>query len=185
MVKAEIVAADLAEFYVLLRAAQERAHGPDYCAHHGLIVDAAKEGCETYVELGTNQGCTLACALLAGFRWAFGVDISPGPFRAVEALFQADAKRCDQVVEVFGQDSRNPLGFPIDFLLIDSLHRPEHLRSELKVHGPFVRQQILAHDTTKYPELAVELERWSKDNGWTVAIRESRGHGHMLLKRQT
>lgn len=177
MVRAQIRASSLADFYGQIVQAQCDAHGPEYCSHHLAIWQAASE-CESYLELGVNQGATLACAVLAGFRRVMGIDLSLEPFRAFEGLFRGRAT-------VLEQDSRRPLPRPheaIDFLFIDSLHEAAHMREELRVHGPNVRKYVLAHDTAKYPALAHELERWAALNLWTVHEQQASGAGHILLR---
>lgn len=179
MIAADIQADSLPSFYRQLVAAQELAHGKGYCSHHAVIAKAGLEG-GTYAELGVNQGATLACALLAGFRRVVGVDIALGPFRRYEGLFRAFGDHW----EVREHDSRLDLKEPVDFLLIDSRHEVHHLASELATHGPNVRRWMLVHDTAKYPMLAKLCETWCARTHWTVRQTESRNIGWMLLERR-
>lgn len=184
MIRAQITADTLEEFYRQIVAAQEAAHGKGYCSHHVAIRGAAAEGCESYAELGVNQGATLACALLAGFQWVYGADHDLSHFHAHAHLFWLWRRQNGVTLELWNQDSRLPLGRPVDFLLIDSTHTAAHLREELAVHGPHVRRFILVHDTAHVPALHIEAVTWGLKNHATVQHRESSGFGWTLLKKQ-
>lgn len=187
MVKASIQATTLEEYYAKLVAAQEAAHGVGYCSHHYAIRQAAKDdGCASYAELGVNQGATLACALLAGFKRVVGVDVALDPWKPFQGLFWAFADASGQRLSLAQQDSREPLRhhYPVDFMLLDTVHEAAHLREELRVHGPNVRRQILVHDTASVPALHVEAVGWGLRNGWTVQQRSLCSVGWTLLFRQ-
>lgn len=182
MIRADIHATTLGEYYRLLVAAQESAHGPGYCSHHPVIASKV-DTCASYAELGVNQGATLACALLAGFKGVEGVDKDLGPLRPAEGLFRAYARNHSQHLSLWEQDSREPIG-EVDFLLIDSLHTADHLRDELAVHGGYVKKFILAHDTFKYSSLQRELDRYARQSGiWTIQETRASGAGWTLLAR--
>lgn len=183
MIHVHSKATTLAAYYADLVAGQTAAHGPDYTAHHACIRECRETGAESYAELGVNQGATLACALLAGFERVVGVDIALAPFLPAEGLFRAYVDRLGKHLIVRERDSRLPLSLSVDFLLIDSRHTVDHLRDELRVHGPHVRRFILLHDTLTFPYLGVEAGRWAERNGWTVHLRSTCGHGHTLLSR--
>lgn len=185
MIQAQVTADSLEEFYRQIVAAQEAAHGKGYCSHHVAIRGAVAEGCMSYAELGVNQGATLACALLAGFRYVAGVDMALAPIDPFWPLFLAYCrKRTLSTVSVAQADSREPFCRPFDFLLIDSTHTAAHLREELAVHGPHVRRFILVHDTAYVPALHLEAVTWGLKNHSTVQHRETSGFGWTLLKKQ-
>lgn len=184
MVRAQVTADTLEEFYRHIVAAQEAAHGKGYCSHHVAIRGAVAEGCESYAELGVNQGATLACALLAGFRQLDALDQDLSPFRPFEALFWQYARLHGNDVTLWQEDSRCPFDHPVDFLLIDSTHTAAHLREELAIHGPNVRRFILVHDSAHVPALHLEAVTWGLKNHSTVQHRETSGFGWTLLKKQ-
>lgn len=185
MIRANITATDLPTFYAQICAAQQAAHGADYTAHHEVITRAVSLGCKTYCELGVNQGATVACALLSGFEGVQGIDKDIGPLTVFMALFVDWGIRCGVAISVKEQDSRIPLHGEVDFLLIDSLHEPDHVREELRVHGPNVRRFILAHDTNRQNYCAAIVD-WVEAQGgrWTVQELSPSGCGHMLLARR-
>jgi len=178
MIRAHIQATNLADFYVNLVAAQTGAHGDAYCAHHYPIF-AWADGSATYAELGVNQGATLAAALLAGYRRVIGVDRCLEPYRVYARLFDEYVARTGQELIMLEQDSRVSVG-PVDFLFIDSDHRPDHLRQELAVHEPAVRRYILGHDTAAHVALHHELTSLA---GWSVVDQERSNVGYTLMGR--
>lgn len=177
MVRAEVAARSLEELYGKLVDSQRRAHGWDYVSHHDIIRAAARNGCRSYLELGVNQGTTLACAILAGFSPVTGVDRAPERLEPHGGLFYGRAA-------VLAQDSRIPIG-PVDFLLIDSLHYPDHLRAELNAHGPNVSREILIHDTSANPALYDVVVEWvaRRDDEWKIVTRDTRLVGWTLCRR--
>lgn len=181
MIAAKIEARDLTDYYTQLVFAQEAAHGSGYCSHHAIIREHA-QACVSYAELGINEGATLACALLAGYLAVEGVDIALKPIRASEGLFRAAARARGTHLSLWEQSSLLPIG-ETGFLLIDTRHEPGHLRQELEVHGPFVREKILVHDTGKVPALHHMAQQWGLRNGWTVERRQPCGYGWTLLSR--
>lgn len=182
MITANINATTLEEFYDQIVAAQQAAHGRLYTSHHTEIQRRAKPTM-TYRELGVNQGGTLACAILAGYKSVTGIDHRDSTYLPFLPLFQEGANRHYVDLRLLKQDSRLPMEDYVDFLLIDSKHERRHLREELRVHGPKVNQYILAHDTATVPELHVELEDFARREGWQVALRSLDGVGHTLLQR--
>lgn len=186
MIRANITATTLPEYYEKLVAAQEAAHGAHYCSHHAVIRQAASDGCSSYCECGVNQGATLACALLAGFTFVAGVDASLAPLKPWWSLFEAyAAPRMLTTCTVAECDSREPFSRPFDFLLCDALHTATGVREELLAHAQHVRRYILVHDTAANPEMGkmVELFAYVHPGPWTVQQRDTRNVGWTLLAR--
>lgn len=166
----------LAALYAQLVDGQEAAHGPDYTTHHAIILSKQSPSCRSYCEIGVNQGATLACAILAGFHRVTGIDINLTPVLQFGTLFA----QCATLIE---QDHLAPLPAPVDFLFLDCDHTAPGLHKELKAHGDMVRRFILIHDTAAQPELHVTACVYATAHDWTVAGRDTRGHGWTLLSR--
>ena len=64
----------LEEFHYEIRKQQEEAHGADYCAIHDAIFKYMKD-CNSYMELGINQGGTASAALLCNPKEIYLIDI--------------------------------------------------------------------------------------------------------------
>ena len=190
----------LQQFYGEIVALQCKAHGADYCAHHYVInacvatalfanrMDTNSFGeyyeipdpMIIYRELGVNQGATAAAAALAGARILQLVDISLKPFEPQRHLFDLP----DLVVGTYEKSSIDAelaagLGW-CDVLFVDTVHDPDHVRKELKLHAPKTKSAIIIHDTGTFPEIhraAVETLKSS----WDSVQHDLRGCGHSVF----
>ena len=76
------------------------------------------------------------------------------------------------------------LGAPVDMMLIDSLHKADHMKKELELHGVSVNKYIIAHDTFVNQSLHQCLENWCNDNrAWKVHERGTVNVGYTVLKK--
>ena len=72
----------------------------------------------------------------------------------------------------------------VDMMLIDSLHRPDHMTKELNLHGVSVNKYIIAHDTYTIPSLQTALKIWCNENrAWKVHERGMINAGYTVLKK--
>jgi hypothetical protein len=174
---------NLQEFYDTIRLCHENAHGKDYTAQHDVIKDKAAE-CQTYRELGIMQGATAAAAALAGYEKLHLIDINIDPFEPYISLF-------DSIKSTVTVEERSSITFKlnelekVDFLLIDSLHKENHLRRELAIHAPRVNKYILFHDTFEKPELQEVIDKFIKNNitSWELEEYYQKNVGYTLIKR--
>jgi len=177
----------LEEFYESIRSQQEEAHGNDYCKMHDAVNEIAKE-CNSYKELGTHQGGTLANALLQPtLKYVEGVDNDMHRYRKfLQPIAEQYAKDNKKVLKIKEVDSTgiDSLGYSTDILLIDSYHKAFHMQKELERHGPYVKKYIVAHDTHKPDDqLYWCLANWGSDNGWSVMTRNQENVGFTVLKK--
>lgn len=141
---------DIHEFYSEIKKQQSGAHGIEYIAHHDALIKCAKES-ETIKEIGVCQGATLAGLMLTNPKKLTGIDIMPKYFNPYKQHFvnYAQQNNIDFSYDVI--DSTNPSCVSeVDLLHIDSLHTPEHLMKELKLHAPHVKKYIVFHDTANF-----------------------------------
>jgi len=69
-------------------------------------------------------------------------------------------------------------------MLIDSLHKADHMKKELELHGVSVNKYIIAHDTFVNQSLHQCLENWCNDNrAWKVHERGTVNVGYTVLKK--
>lgn len=177
----------LEEFYISIRDQQEEAHGIDYCEQHDALMKYASD-CKTYAELGTHQGGTLSCALLAGFKYVEAIDVDMSRYRKfLQPLAEEYVKENKIVFKIKEMDSGSleSIGPSVDMLLIDSYHKAYHMQRELSVHGKRVNKYIIAHDT-RLPN--TELDQCLTDfcfnnPGWKVIERGEANVGYMVLKK--
>ena len=177
----------LEEFYSAIESEHRRAHGNDYTLHHQDIIKLVQD-CNSYRELGVNQGGTAAAAVLSNPKIVDLVDFDLRNFAPYQRLFFDYAKDYQMDINVYMSDSRNKaLNFVqtkrhADFLTIDTVHTASHVIQELDIHAPLIDKYILIHDTGTVPEIhtaasdalkgVFELVKWEK-----------RGSGHSLFKR--
>ena len=179
MIQAQINASTLEQFYAQIVEQQLAAHGEEYCNQHIAIRDRVAG--KVYRELGTHQGATAACALLAGAKSVTMVDITHNLIRPNYHLFEAYAKERGVEIELIEKNShdKSTVG-PCDVLLIDSKHTADHLRGELRIHADDVREHIILHDTHTNRGLAMVANNL---DGWKVEIDERINVGYMVLTR--
>lgn len=174
------------EFYKSIREQQEEAHGKEYCDQHDAIVKYMAE-CDSYKELGTHQGATAACAMLLKPKYVELVDINHYKYRwKLQELAEpfCQENNIELVVKEVDSSSLASLSRPVDMMLIDSLHRPDHMTKELNLHGVSVNKYIIAHDTYTIPSLQMALENWCNENrSWKVHERGMINAGYTVLKK--
>ena len=177
---------NLVEFYDDIRRGQEGEHGDDYCGQHDAIKFYAKD-CDSYRELGTHQGGTLANALLSGFDYVEGVDIDMHRYRKFcqpHAEHYARENGIQLVIKEVDSAGLGAVGRQVDMLLIDSIHKAYHMTKELDLHAPLARKYIVAHDTNSVPELQACLERFCQKNSeWSIIERGVVNVGFTVLQK--
>ena len=180
----------LEEFYSEIRRQQEEAHGDKYCEQHDIIRQLLWDECETYKELGTHQGGTAAVACLQDPKKVELVDISMEKFNKSKHLFEdyCQNHKIELVVkEMDSTDKRS--ASRTDLLVIDSLHHPNHLMKELRLHADYVAKYIVCHDTSmlhgrKDDRLWVALQQFTSElNPWEIIDRKTDNVGVTVLKR--
>jgi hypothetical protein len=188
MIKTDMTNADSVEsFYSIIRQNQERAHGNGYC----LIHDAMKQyiidgGCQSYKEIGTQQGATAVNALLAGVNYIELVDIDFSLYREFLAPLAEEFcknNNVELVTKECNSISKESVGPPVDLLLIDSCHKWSHTKKELKLHQDNVNRYIVLHDTFTCKDIAKGLKSFVKSNPWIIIEEVEQNVGYMTLKR--
>lgn len=185
---------NLAQFYKELRAAQEEAHGKDYCAHHsdiyGAITDLRFDDRTkkvAYKELGVNQGATAAIAAIAAAHHLHLVDVDLSNIRPHLHLFHHYYERVNPhaLVDVYEMSSLTPeLGAMLcDVLFIDTIHHPDHVVKELNLHAPTCSSTIIIHDTGTFPEIHEAATKALPRALWGVVAHNTKGAGHTIFTR--
>lgn len=181
----------LSEFYSEIVRQQEEAHGKHYCAHHNAIRKCLGNS-NSYMELGTHQGATAACALLCNPREVHLVDISFEKYNKSKHLFEAYTQENSIKLVTNEISSTNAASTrKTDVLLIDSKHKPNHLWQELNLHASNVNKYIILHDTeiiNRKPNTAlyqVAEEFCNQINPWYVFKRFRENVGYTILMNST
>ena len=69
-------------------------------------------------------------------------------------------------------------------MLIDSVHRPDHLIKELQMHSSNVKKYMVFHDTFSVPQLQSVIEGFCLENPrWKVIERGTTNVGYTVIKR--
>ena len=176
----------LDEFYRSIIEQQEAAHGEEYCAMHEAIVKYFKEGnCKTYMELGTHQGGTAACAMRMNPKKVILVDISMQKYNKFLRPIATEYCSKNNIELVIKETDSTGLGAidACDMLMIDSVHKAYHMEKELMIHAPNTTKYIVAHDTCRpTSELHNCLENFCMNNPrWKVIERNTNNVGYTVL----
>ena len=135
----------LAEYDKALFSAQAEAHGDDYMLVHEEIKKQLI-GCNSYTEMGVNQGATLATALLTGVKKVRAYDIKLDAYNPAKQHFDKfviDTSIDYEILEVSTLECNIE---KTDLLYIDTVHIAEHLIKELARHADNAKK-IIFHDT--------------------------------------
>lgn len=183
LISAKIEAATLEEYYAKLCDLQSAAHGSDYL----LVHDEIRKRLSTwgsYTEFGINQGATLAAAMLENPATVRAYDIKLGWYTDAAHLFQDYAK--EHAID-YAVTETNTLACridPVDVLYIDTLHRYDHLASELAAHGNKAGRYIIFHDTFAQSGLKrAVLEYVECNEEWRVVTERHDSVGFMTIEK--
>lgn len=158
----------LESFFEDVKDRYVKHHPKGYNAYLNYIL-----GCthgRTYREFGVNQGASMAAAVLGGASVAEGFDLDLSNLAPHRHLFGEWASfREGNSLEV------SPV--EVDVLLLDTVHKPEHLREELAVHGPLARI-IIVHDTMSKQKLRPVVEAFASDRTF---VHYPAGCGHSVI----
>jgi hypothetical protein len=180
----------LEEFNSEIIRQQVEAHGEHYCDIHDAIKKYMPE-CRYYMELGTHQGGTASTALLCKPESVQLVDIDTSRYKKfLKPLAEEYAEKYDidlTVLEVSSLSMKSTT--KTDMLMIDSLHHPNHMIQELRLHHSNTYKYIIAHDTSilhgkKDSRLYDCLQNFCLDYPWRIVERNEKNVGYTVLKRK-
>tara|TARA_X000001316_G_C921603_1_gene36103 strand:- start:1470 stop:2045 length:576 start_codon:yes stop_codon:yes gene_type:complete len=173
-----------------IKRQQEEAHGEYYCAIHDAIIKYMKE-CESYIELGTHQGGTASTALLCNPKQIQLVDIDMSRYKKfLQPLAEKYTKNKNIDFRVLEESSLSIKSTRrSDMLVIDSLHHPNHMIQELRLHQININKYIIAHDTSILhgktdSRLYDCLQTFCLDYPWKIIERNEQNVGYTVLKKK-
>lgn len=174
----------LQEYYDRVFILQSNAHNPDYMLVHAEIKEKMQE-CDSYTELGVNQGATLAVALLRNPKTVRAYDIALAPYNKAKCHFDEYANEHNVDLIVKEADTLTISLDEVDLLYIDTLHRYDHLTKELKLHGHKAKKYIIFHDTFAQKGLKQVVEEYVITNKeWSIVTDCQENVGFMTIKRK-
>lgn len=171
----------LNEFYDKIVALHKQHHGENYCDVHDAIREALSPYGKRYIELGINQGATLAAACLAGLESCKAYDLHIERFKPQSHLFV-------DMGFPFAATSGNSLKVKpshCEVLYIDTTHTRVQLAKELVHWSPFVTETIICHDTAAKPEMHAVCEQFceARSKEWKVKEYNTDSVGFTVLER--
>lgn len=180
----------LEEFNKLIISSHEKEHGSGYCDVH-LAIKKYSEECESYKEIGVNQGGTASTALLCNFNTVSLIDINLEPYRKYLSHIASNYSKENNIKLIENQiSSLDPKSVSeSDMLFIDSLHDPSHMKKELLLHGPYTKKYIIAHDTYIINRRVDDslydcLCHYAKSFDWDVVENSKSNVGYVVLKNK-
>ncbi len=176
----------LEEYNKVLYDAQAKAHGLNYMLVHDEIKKQLTD-CESYTELGVNQGATLATAMLEDVKKARAYDIKLDAYNPAKKFFDSYAKNNNVDYAIFEANTLKCDIEEVDLMYVDTVHRYSHLTQELARHGHKAKKYIIFHDTEiSYgtPGLRVAVEEYVvKNPEWQIITDCKIDVGFMTIKR--
>ena len=181
----------LEEFYKEICQQQSDAHGKEYIAHHKALVNCVNNPDVNIVkELGVCQGGTLAAMMLEHPKVIRGYDIATYYYNPYKKLFENYAKEHNIDFKYIGMSSlvTNSV-YECDLLHIDSLHEPDHLMQELRLHAPTVSKYIVLHDTANFKTSAGLFKVIAKyitevEQSWKIVDHYIHRVGYTVIQRE-
>lgn len=165
-------------------------NNPDEGVRDKMLIKYAN-GCKTVKEIGVFQGTTFAMLLTRpSVEEAIGVDINFDTYKkTMKHLIDEYAEENGKKVSIIEKSSLDPSTVSeCDFLHIDSLHTPSHLRKELKLHHKSVSKYIAFHDVNQKDRELFKVVKEFVDNSkgeWVIVDDHDKGKcGCTIIERQ-
>ena len=172
------------EFNSDIRDRLEKRHGEGYTNIHDAITKYM-EDCESYMELGVNQGGTASAVMLTNPKFIQLVDIDLRKYEKYLGPIASEycAENNIELVTLRCDSRDKEAEAKVDMLMIDSVHQPAFMSKELNRHGKNVNKYIIAHDTFTFPALHKLLVKWGKENGFEMIEYDKNSAGYTVIKR--
>ena len=183
MIGAPIDADNLPEYYEKLCDLHTKHHKPEYILVHDEIRQRLV-GCESYTEMGVNQGATLAAAMLQHISCIRAYDFRLLPYLPAQHIFKEYATTHSIDYDIFEIDTRKCSIDRTDVLYIDTAHLYEQLSEELRLHADKAQKYIICHDTHSEPDLKKAVNEFVANNtNWSIVTDCTINVGFMTIKR--
>lgn len=173
----------LQEYYDRIYDLHATAHTQNYMLVHAELIEKMKD-CDSYTELGVNQGATLAAVMLQNPDKVRAYDISLKPYNFAKDHFDKYAADNSIDYAISEDDTLKCVLDSVDLLYIDTLHRYEHLTKELARHADKARKYIVFHDTHAQQGLKRAVQEFVQQHSeWSIVTDCQEHVGFMTIKR--
>jgi len=148
-----------------------KGYVPEYVKYLPHIREYMQE-CNSYRELGTNQGASASAVVLENVPFVQLIDKSFSRFRPWKHYFDSYAEANNIVLNLVESSSLEVnVTRDTDFLFVDSVHKYNHVLEELRLYSPFVNKYIMIHDTVGYPGVGKAVDDFvSKTIEWKLSF---------------
>lgn len=141
--------------------------------------------CESYRELGTNQGGSASVALLENLKYYELVDKSFKNFKPVKQHFDTYSK--ENNIEICYHEMSSlevKTEVKTDFILIDSVHKYKHVSQEIKLYESLTNKFMMFHDTFGFPGVGQAVKDFlAETKNWKLVEEQNETPGYMVLER--
>jgi len=141
--------------------------------------------CNSYRELGTNQGGSASVALLQNLNYYEFIDKSFKKFTNNKEIFDTFIA-VNNLKCVFREQGSLQVITDIktDFLLVDSVHKFKHVVREIDLFAPLTSKFMMFHDTNGIPEVYNAVQDFlNRTNDWVEIEHYNVAAGYTVLKR--
>ena len=141
--------------------------------------------CNSYRELGTNQGGSASVALLQNLNYYEFIDKSFKKLNCNKQIFNSYIEK-EKIKCVFRESNSLQVDTDIktDFLLVDSVHKFKHVMKEIELYAPITNKYIMFHDTNGIPEVYDAVQTFlEKSNSWIEIERYNIAAGYTVIKK--
>jgi hypothetical protein len=141
--------------------------------------------CESYRELGTNQGGSASIALLENLKYYEFIDKGFKNYRPQKPILDSYVEDKDiQIVMHEMSSLAVETDVSTDFLLVDSVHKYKHVKQEIAIYAPLTTKYIMFHDTHGIPEVYVAVKEFlDSTREWKEIEHYAHGAGYTVLER--
>lgn len=143
------------------------------------------KGCESYRELGTNQGGSASIALLENLKYYEFIDKGFKNYRSQKPILDSYIEDKDIKIVMHEMSSLAVhTDIVTDFLLVDSVHKYKHVKKEIEIYAPITSKYIMFHDTNGIPEVYVAVKEFlDTTKEWRQIEHYNKGAGYTVLEK--
>jgi len=143
------------------------------------------KNCESYRELGTNQGGSASIALLENLKYYEFIDKGFKNYRPQKPILDSYVEDKDIQIVMHEMSSLNvETDVSTDFLLVDSVHKYKHVKREIAIYAPLTTKYIMFHDTNGIPEVYIAVKEFlDTTKEWKQIEHYNKGAGYTVLEK--
>lgn len=157
----------------------------DYSSYLPHIRELLKS-CKSYRELGTNQGASVSSAILSNPEYIELIDINFKNYAPQQPIIELYAKKHNIEIIMHEQSSLNvTTSIKTEFLFVDSVHKYDHVKKEIKLYEPLTTKYIMFHDTVGFPGVGKAVTEFLENTlEWKLYFHlDSKTAGYTIIEK--